>query len=71
MGEIVGFRQNGRKMTGFIPADLGRDTLERRHADQLARDREISLIAMAKMGAPPIISAPPNHPETFTPDDCA
>lgn len=57
------FGRKRARLTGFIPADLGRDALEKRRA--------ADLFAFAKMGQPPIISGRPNHPETFTPDDRA
>jgi hypothetical protein len=51
----------GRKrsiLTGFIPANLGQDALEKSRAKQAEQDRQISLINFAKQGSP------------TPPDDC-
>jgi hypothetical protein len=52
MGDVVAFRK--WRLTGFIPADLGRQATERRTAAQHERDRLIDLIGFAKQGAPPL-----------------
>ena len=50
-------------LTGFIPADLGMDALERRRAAEIERERQIGLIGFAKSGQP--------NPSEKPPDDCA
>jgi hypothetical protein len=57
MGNVVGFRK--RKLTGFLPDDLGMAALDRRRDEQLAREQMLALIRFAKTGQPTI------------PDDCA
>ena len=51
MGDVVGFRK--KRLTGFLPCDLGRDALPALRVEQIERDRMIDLIGFARKGAPP------------------